>query len=127
METAIKSDAEIKAEMKARRRAEDDVLEVRLAKIRERIKKNFPDPRAALTWRKDSNTRIVSTCGRFAIERHGEDGNARYTAKLQPHSVLGHSLLTAEQAKDVCNRHASPLPLEDSARAKREAERYPDP
>jgi len=126
MET-IKSDTELKAEIRARRRAEDDSAEVKLAKIRERIKKNFPDPRAALTWRKDSNTRIVSTCGRFAIERHGEGASERYTAKLQPHSVIGQSLLTAELAKDVCNRHASPLPLEDSAYAKREAERYPDP
>lgn len=112
---------------KVRNRAEDDMAELRMAKIRERIKKNFPDPRAALTWRRDSPTRMVSTCGRFAIERHGENDKARYTAKLQPHSVIGASLLSAELAKDVCNRHASPLQLEDSARARREAERYPDP
>ena len=113
--------------VKARNRAEDDSAEIKLAKIRERIKKNFPNPRAALTWRRDSPTRTVSTCGRFAIEKHGEDDKARYTAKLQPHSVIGANLLSAEIAKEVCNRHASPLPLEDTARAKRDAERYPDP
>jgi hypothetical protein len=110
-----------------RARADDDTAEVRIAKVRERIRKNFPDERAALTWRKDSGSRIVSTCGRFAIERHGDGAATRYTAKLQPHSVIGINLLTADLAKDVCNRHASPLPLEDPARAKREAERYPDP
>jgi hypothetical protein len=113
--------------LKLRNRAEDDAAEVRIAKLRERIRKNFPDDRAALTWRKDSPSRLVSTCGRFAIERHGDGDQARYTAKLQPHSVIGVSLMSADLAKDVCNRHASPLPLEDPARAKREAERYPDP
>lgn len=91
---------------------DEDLAEVRLAKMRERIRKNFPDGRAPLQWRKDSDTRLVSHCGRFAIEKHGEGDATRYTAKLQPHSVIGARLFTAEQAKEVCNRHASPLPLD---------------
>lgn len=91
----------------------DDEAEIKLAKMRERIRKNFPNPRDPLRWRKDSDTRLVSTCGRFAIEKHGEGDATRYTAKRQPHAVLAHRLFTAEQAKEVCNRHASPLPLDD--------------
>ena len=109
-----------------RGRAEDDLAEVRIQRVREKIRRNFPNPRAALQWRKDSDHRIVSTCGRFSIERHGDGDAARYTARLQPHSVIGVALLSPELAKEVCNRHASPLPLEDPAHAKREAERYPD-
>jgi hypothetical protein len=90
----------------------DDEAEIKLANIRERIRKNFPNPRDPLRWRKDSDTRLVSTCGRFAIEKHGEGDAVRYTAKRQPHSVLGQRLFTAEQAKEVCNRHAFPLPLD---------------
>lgn len=91
---------------------DDDTAEVRLAKARARIRKNFPDERAPLQWRRDSGTRLVSTCGRFAIEKHGEGDAARYTAKLQPHSIIGSRRYTVEQAKEDCNRHASPLPLE---------------
>jgi hypothetical protein len=92
---------------------DEDMAEIRLAKIRERIRKtNFPDPHAPLQWRKDSDTRLVSHCGRFAIEKHGEGDAVRYTAKLQPHSVIGARLFTADAAKEICNRHASPLPLE---------------
>lgn len=91
---------------------EDDVAETRIAKARERIRKNFPDERAPLTWRRDSATRMVSGCGRFAIEKTGDGDAARYTAKLQPHTVIGHRRYTVEQAKEDCNRHASPLPLE---------------
>lgn len=108
------------------RRAQDDAAEIKIKRVREMIRKNFPNPRAALTWRKETDSRIVSTCGRFAIERHGEGDTARYTAKLQPHGVIGVSLHSADLAKEICNRHASPLPLEDPAHAQREAERYPD-
>lgn len=95
-----------------RRTLEDDTAEVQLAKARERIRKNFPDARAALQWRRDSPSRMVSSCGRFSIEKHGEGDAARYTAKLQPHSVIGVRRYTLDQAKEDCNRHASPLPLE---------------
>jgi hypothetical protein len=90
----------------------DDGLDIKLAKLREKIRANFPDPRAPLQWRKDTDSRIVSTCGRFAIEKHGEGDAARYTAKLQPHTIIGHRRYTPEQAKEDCHRHASPLPLE---------------
>lgn len=93
-------------------RADDDMAEVKMAKIRERIRKNFPNAHAALQWRKQSNTRIVSHCDRFAIDRAGEGDAVRYTAILKPHSILAARLFTLEQAKEVCNRHASPLPLE---------------
>lgn len=113
-----------------RRRAEDDVLEVRIAKVREKIRKNFPNPRAPLMWRKASASMIVSTCGRFWIEASGEGDTRRYKAMMKPHTVIGFALLTPDAAKEVCNRHASPLipaePKEDP-RAQREAERYPDP
>jgi hypothetical protein len=90
----------------------EDLLEHRLAEARKRIRRNFPKVTAALRWRKDSDKRLVSMCGRFSIERHGEGEKARYTAKIQPHSVIGVALASAQQAKEVCERHASPLPLE---------------
>lgn len=86
--------------------------ERKLREARERIRKNFPDERAPLHWKKDNDTRISSTCGRFWIERRGEGDAARYTAMMKPYAVLGATLATAAQAKEVCNRHASPLPLE---------------
>lgn len=97
----------------AGRRYDEDIADVRLAKVREKIRRNFPDGRAALHWRHDSPTRLVSTCGRFSIDKHGEGDAQRYTAKLQPNTVIGHRRFTLEQAKEDCNRHASPLPLEE--------------
>jgi hypothetical protein len=97
----------------ARRRAyDDDLAEIRLAKVRAKIQRNKPDGRAALHWRKESATRIVSGCGRFCVEQSGTGEGARYTAKLLPHSVIGNRRFTWEQAKEDCNAHASPLPLE---------------
>lgn len=98
-----------------RRAVDDDTADLRIAKARERIRKNFPDARAPLQWRRDTEKRLVSTCGRFAIEKTGEGDAARYTAKQQPHSVIGVRRYTLEQAKEDCNRHASPLPLESPA------------
>ena len=83
-----------------------------LEEVRAKIRKNFPDPRSPLQWRRDSPTRMVSTCGRFAIEKRGEGDAARYTAILQPRTPIGHRLYTVDAAKEVCSRHASPLPLE---------------
>lgn len=80
--------------------------------IRARIRKNFPKERSPLRWRKVNDRRLVSACNRFVIERRGEGDAARYTAKLKPDTVIGHRLLTAEQAKTLCEQHASPLPLE---------------
>jgi hypothetical protein len=101
------------ADTLARRRAfEDETSALRIARARERIRKNFPNERAPLQWRRDSPTRMVSTCGRFAIEKSGEGEAVRYTAKLQPHSIIGCRRFTVEQAKEDCDRHASPLPLE---------------
>ncbi len=94
---------------------DDDLAELQLAKVRARIRRNFPNERAALQWRKEAFNRFVSTCARFAIERHGEGEAARFTAKLQPATVIGHRLYTIEAAKEVCERHASPLPLEAPA------------
>lgn len=91
---------------------EDGTAEVRIAKMSEKIRKNFPDARSPLHWRRDSATRLVSTCGRFAIEKTGEGDATRYTAKLLPHSVIGNRRYTVEQAKEDCAAHASPLPLE---------------
>lgn len=96
----------------ARRAADDDLADVRLAKARERIRANFPDGRAALHWRRDTPNRLVSTCGRFAVEKTGDGDAARYTAKLLPHSIIGNRRYTPDQAKEDCCRHASPLPLE---------------
>ena len=104
---------------------DEEAAETKLAKMRERIRRNFPDPRAPLQWRKDSETRLVSHCGRFAIEKHGEGDAVRYTAKLQPHSVIGVRLFTAESAKEVCNRHASPLPLDEPVQRELVTDREP--
>lgn len=100
------------SEVARQRAADDDQVEIRLAKARERIRKNFPTGRAALHWRRDTATRMVSSCGRFAIEKSGEGDAARYTAKLLPLSIIGNRRYTVEQAKEDCCRHASPLPLE---------------
>lgn len=96
----------------ARRKFDEELAEARLAKVRERIRKNFPDERSPLTWRRDSATRLVSSCNRFAIEKTGDGEAARYTAKLLPASVIGNRRYTLEQAKADCEAQASPLPLE---------------
>jgi len=109
------------AAVAAKRRAyEDELAESRLAKVRARIRKNFPDERAPLQWRRDTPTRLVSTCGRFSVEKHGDGEAARYTAKLLPHAVIGVRRYTPEEAKEDCNRHASPLPLEPAPVIERE-------
>ncbi len=95
------------------RRYDDDRADVRLAKIREQIRRNFPDGRAALQWRRDSPFRMVSTCNRFAIDKLGDGETTRYNAVLLPHTLIGHRRFTVEQAKEDCCRHASPLPLEE--------------
>lgn len=92
--------------------AEDAKAEALMQKARARIRKNFPNERAALQWRRDSPNRLVSTCGKFAIEKSGEGDGVRYTAKKQPHSIIGNRRYTLDEAKEDCNRHASPLPLE---------------
>lgn len=98
-------------------RQDDDTAEIKLAKMRARIRKNFPNPNAALQWRKVSASRIVSHCGRFAVDKHGEGDAVRYTAFLLPLTVIGARLFTSDAAKEVCNRHASPLPLESPQQA----------
>jgi hypothetical protein len=107
------------------RAADEDVVEIRLAKAREKIRRNFPNERAALHWRRDTPTRLVSICNRFAIEKTGEDEGARYTAKLLPHSIIGSRRYTVEQAKEDCCRHASPLPLEAPQQPELITEREP--
>lgn len=96
----------------ARRAYEDELADARLAKARERVLKNCPNARAPLHWRRDSATRTVSNCGRFAIEKSGDGEAVRYTAKLLPHSIIGHRRYTFEQAQQDCYSHVSPLPLE---------------
>lgn len=98
------------------RRIDEDTIEAKLAKARAKIRANFPDERAPLTWRRDTPTRLVSTCGRFHIDKRGESDAARYTAVLRPTSIIGNRRYTIEQAKEDCNRHASPLPLEPAQR-----------
>lgn len=95
-----------------RYRAEEEIAEARLAQVRARIRKYFPDERSPLQWRRDTPNRLLSTCGRFAIEKSGEGDAVRYDAKLKPSTIIGHRRYTLEQAKEDCNRHASPLPLE---------------
>jgi hypothetical protein len=92
--------------------AEQLEAEARLAQVSAKIRRNFPDPRAPLCWRRDSPTRIVSICARFAIESCGEGDAKRYRALALPHAVIGVALASAAAAKEICNRHASPLILE---------------
>ncbi len=81
--------------------------------VRAKIQRNKPKERAPLRWRKVNEHCIVSTCERFVIDRHGDGDAARFTAKLRPMTVIGHRCLTADQAKSICEAHASPLPLEE--------------
>ena len=83
-----------------------------LEQVRAKIRKNFPKERTALRWKKVTEHRIVSHCDRFVIDRHGEGDATRYTAKRKPDTVIGHRLLTSDKAKEICEQHASPLPLE---------------
>ena len=82
--------------------------------VRAKIQKNFPKERAALRWRNVSDNLMVSMCDQFAVEKHGQGDAARYTAKIRPNTVIGHRLMTFEKAKELCEQHASPLPLEPS-------------
>jgi hypothetical protein len=92
--------------------SEDLSAEARMRAARERIRKNFPNERAALQWRRDSANRLISHCGKFAIEKSGSGDGVRYTAKLLPTSIIGSRRYTLEEAKQDCDSHASPLPLE---------------
>ena len=94
------------------RRFDEDRIEAKLAQARAKIRANFPNARSPLTWRRDSATRIISGCGRFHIDKHGEGEAARYTAVLRPASIIGNRRYTVDQAKEDCCNHASPLPLE---------------
>ncbi len=91
-----------------------------MEQVRERIRRNFPKERSPLRWRKVSDRIIRSHDNRFQIERRGEDAATRYFAFILPDTVIGHRLLSAEQAKTICEQHASPLPLEpaDAKQAK---------
>jgi len=80
--------------------------------VRAKIQRNKPKERSPIIWRKVNEHSIVSHCGRFVIDRHGEGDAARFTAKLRPLTIIGHRCSTAEQAKQICEAHASPLPLE---------------
>ena len=83
-----------------------------LEEVRARIRQNFPPERTALRWGKVTDRIIRSTCGRFQIEKRGDGEATRFYAFLRPDTVIGHRLMSAEQAKAVCEQHASPLPLE---------------
>lgn len=99
----------------------DELLDHRILKVREKIRKNFPSSTSSLVWRKASENRIVSTCGRFAIDRFGSGDAVRFNARMLPMTVIGHRLTTAAQAKEVCDRHVSalvlPLPLSSGTSA----------
>jgi len=75
-------------------------------------RRNWPKERKALIWRKIDERRSRSHCNRFQVERRGEGEATRYFAFILPTTVIGHRLASLEQAKEVCERHASPLPLE---------------
>jgi hypothetical protein len=90
----------------------EELQALTLDHVRARIRNNFPKERSALRWRKVNEHRIVSVCDRFVIERRGEGDATRFWAKLKPDTVIGHRLFSAERAKEICEQHASPLPLE---------------
>jgi hypothetical protein len=92
--------------------AEDERAGAAIAAARARIRKNFPNERAALQWRRVSANRLLSHCGQFAIEKSGSGEATRYTAKRVPNEVIGARLYTVEEAKQACDAQASPLPLE---------------
>lgn len=94
--------------MPAVMREEDLRLEHRLQEARKRVRANFPNKFSPLTWKKDSAHRIVSACGLFLVDRHGEGPAERFTAILRPWTVLGHDCRTAGEAKELCARHALP-------------------
>ena len=75
-------------------------------------RRNWPKARSPIIWRKVNEHTLMSHCGRFVIDRHGDGDAARFTAKLRPMTVIGHRCLTQDQAKQICEAHASPLPLE---------------
>lgn len=96
-------------------RIDESIADAKIQKLRERIRKNFPKERSPLRWKKVSESKIVSERGRFWIERHGEKDAARYTARMKPYTTIGHRLYSADEAKRLCEAHASPLPLETPA------------
>jgi len=83
-----------------------------IEQVRAKIQRNFPKERSPLRWARVSDRIIRSTCGRFQIERRGDEAATRYFAFMRPDKVIGARLGSAEQAKTICEQHASPLPLE---------------
>lgn len=119
-----------KAEARQKQIAEEQSLEdLRISRVRERIRRNMPTERAPLQWRQ-TGKRMVSTDGCFAIEKEGKKEAARYTAKrIAPtgETIIGHRLFTFEAAKEICCNHASPLPLEPAKNERQTADLGPSP
>jgi hypothetical protein len=105
--------AETLNETLAKRSAADDArADAELRRARERIRKNFPNERQAVQWRRSSVNQLLSLCGKFSIEKSGKDDGVRYTAKRLPNEIIGNRRYTLEEAKQDCDAVASPLPLE---------------
>ena len=79
--------------------------DTKIQKIRERIRRYFPSEGAKIIWQKASPNRIESLDRRFSVERLGSGDATRYTAKMKL-TVIGHRLLTAREAKEICERYA---------------------
>ena len=92
---------------------DDEAADRAIAEARERIRRNFPRVHAPLNWRRVSkNTLSAVGHGKtYYVDRSGEGDATRYRARIHPQTVLGDRLMTAEQAKDLCERDASPLDL----------------
>ena len=87
-------------------------MQTTFEKVRSKIQRNMPKVRKPLEWKKITERIIRSKCDRFQIERRGEDEGTRYYAFILPDIVIGHRLATPEFAKQVCEQHAVPKPLE---------------
>lgn len=83
-----------------------------LEEVRAKIRRNWPKERSPLRWRKVGDRLMRSHCDRFQVERRGDGDNTRYFAFILPTTVIGHRIATEEQAKAICEQHASPLALE---------------
>jgi len=73
---------------------------------------NWPNKRSPLIWRRLDERHTRSHDNRFQVERRGDGDSERFFAFILPTTVIGHRLASLEQAKEICEQNASPLPLE---------------
>ncbi len=78
-------------------------------------KTGAPDPRAALTWDRETATTITSSCGRYRISKRyvkEEDLEGYFLSSCSPPKHIAGPFLFPKDAREAAQRHARGEPLQ---------------